>query len=54
MPIKGKGGWAIGAQINPNDKSGINFLNKIVSSNVTLGDYMNNARTNHPYDFKGD
>ena len=24
---KGKGGWAIGAQINPNDKSGINFLN---------------------------
>ena len=49
---KGKGGWAIGAQINPNDKSGINFLNKIVSSNVTLGDYMNNARTNHPYDFK--
>ena len=49
---KGKGGWAISAQINPNDKSGINFLNKIVSSNVTLGDYMNNARTNHPYDFK--
>jgi hypothetical protein len=49
---KGKGAWAIGAQINPNDKSGINFLNKIVSSNVTLGDYMNNARTNHPYDFK--
>lgn len=51
MPIKVKGG-GIGAQINPNDKSGINFLNKIVSSNVTLGDYMNNARTNHPYDFK--
>ena len=48
----GKGAWAIDAQINPNDKSGINFLNKIVSSNVTLDDYMKNARTNHPYDFK--
>ena len=48
----GKGAWAVGAIINPMDGSGKAFLQKIVSSNVTLDDYMKNARTNHPYDFK--
>ena len=49
---KGKGGWAYGAEINPKDNSGKDFLNKVVSENVTLDDYMDKARNDHPYDFK--
>ena len=47
-----KKSWAMNSSINLNDKSGEKFLNKMVSSNVTLGDYMSNARTGKPYDFK--
>ena len=47
-----KGKWAIDAQINPNDNSGKEFLNKMVSENITLDDYIDNARNNHAYDFK--
>ena len=47
-----EGKWAIGSVICPNDMSGDNFLSKIISSNPTLDQYMMNARTGHPYDFK--
>lgn len=46
------GKWAIGAIINPYDNSGKEFLAKISSSKVTLGEYMDKARNGHPYDFK--
>ena len=38
--------------IDPSDNSGRDFLNKIVSSDITLDDYIDKARNNHPYDFK--
>ena len=38
--------------IDPSDTSGRDFLNKMVSTNITLDDYMDKARNNHPYDFK--
>jgi len=49
---KGEGAWAIGSVINPEDNSGRIFLNKIISKDITLDDYMDNARNDHPYDFK--
>ena len=49
---KGKGTWAIGATINPKDQSGKDFLNKMISKDITLDDYIDKARNNRPYDFK--
>ena len=48
----GKGAWAIGSVINISDRSGADFLNKVMGLNVTLDDYIGNAQNNHPYDFK--
>ena len=48
----GNGAWAIGAIIDPKNNSGRDFLNKMVSMEVTLNDYMDKARNDHPYDFK--
>ena len=42
----------IGSKIDLNDNSGRIFLNKMASENVTLYDYMRNATTDSPYDFK--
>ena len=44
--------WMIGSKIDLNDNSGRIFLNKMASKNVTLYDYMRNATTGSPYDFK--
>ena len=44
--------WMIGSKIDLNDNSGRIFLNKMASENVTLYDYMRNATTDSPYDFK--
>ena len=49
---QGCGAWVIGATIDPNDNSGKMFLNKVASEEVTLDEYMDKARNNHPYDFK--
>lgn len=46
------GGWAVGSIINPNDNSGISFLNQMVSSDVTLDQYLDKARNDQPWDFK--
>ena len=48
----GTGAWAIGSIIDPNDKSGTEFLNRIVGEKLPLKDYMKDARKNHKYDFK--
>ncbi len=49
----GKGAWAIGSIIDPNDYSGIDFLNHIVMDNPPLFDnYMVHARKGGKYDFK--
>ena len=45
-------GAAVGSVINPNDKSGINFLKGIVSKDYTLGEYAGLARKEGPLDFK--
>ncbi|MDR4932139.1 hypothetical protein [Segatella bryantii] len=47
-----KKSWAKDAIIDLSDNSGKGFLNRMVSSDVTLDDYMSNARTGKPYDFK--
>lgn len=44
--------WSEGSVIDINDKSGEEFLARIISENPPLGYYMMNARTNMPYDFK--
>ena len=50
---KGGGSWSVGSVIDMNDRSGDNFLTKIISDNPPMiDDYMLNARNNHPYDFK--
>jgi RHS repeat-associated protein len=42
-----------GAEINPNDKSGINFLNsKIIGPDIGLLKYIMNAKGGEPLDFK--
>ena len=49
----GKGTWAIGSVINPNDQSGNDFLSNIIgNSPAMIDDYAMNARTGHKYDFK--
>ncbi len=49
----GKGAWAIGSIINPNDKSGDNFLGNIFGNTPTMiDDYMANAGNSGKYDFK--
>lgn len=48
----GVGAWAVDAIIDPNDNSGKNFLNQMMSENITLDEYMDKARNEHPYDFK--
>ena len=45
-------GWEVGAIINPNDMSGINFMNGLIQENPDLKSYIVNARTGHKYDFK--
>ena len=48
----GKGAWAIGSIINPNDKSGDDFLGNIFGNTPTMiDDYMANA-DGGKYDFK--
>ena len=45
--------WAVGSIINPQDKSGDNFMGNIIANNPPLfNDYMSNARTGRLYDFK--
>lgn len=46
------GKWAIGAVINPHDKLGQEFLDKMESSKITLDNYMANAINGGEYDFK--
>jgi len=46
------GAWMTGSVINPNDNSGVNFLNDIVQNNPEMGDYTTNATTGQRYDFK--
>ena len=46
------GTWQVGAIIDPNDKSGQEFLDKMSSTSITLPDYVDKARNDHPYDFK--
>ncbi len=48
----GVGAWAVNAIIDPSDNSGKNFLSKMMSENITLDEYMDKARNEHPYDFK--
>ncbi len=49
----GKGAWAIGSFIDPNDDSGIDFIAKMTGENTPgLIPYAFNARNGHPYDFK--
>ena len=48
----GEGAWAVGSIINTKDNSGRNFLNKMMSKDITLDEYMDKARNNHEFDFK--
>ena len=48
----GIGGWMTESIINPSDQSGINFINNIQQQYLTLPQYIWNARTDKPYDFK--
>jgi hypothetical protein len=49
----GKGAWATGSIINPQDNSGRDFLkNDIIGADPEVGYYMDNAKTNQRYDFK--
>ena len=45
-------GWADGAVINPNDKSGISFLEKATDPSVSLTEYILKARGGKEWDFK--
>ncbi len=50
---KEKGGWASGSVINPNDKSGDNFLGNMFRNTPPMFDgYMANAGNGGKYDFK--
>ena len=50
---KEKGGWASGSVINPNDKSGDNFLGNMFGNTPPMFDgYMANAGNGGKYDFK--
>jgi RHS repeat-associated protein len=49
----GKGAWAVGSIINPNDQSGLNFLDNIIGNNPPMfNDYIANAGNGEKYDFK--
>ena len=49
----GGGQWSIGSIIDTSDKSGDDFLSRIISENPSMiEDYMRNARNGHKYDFK--
>jgi hypothetical protein len=49
----GKGAWAVGSIINPNDQSGDNFLGNIIGNNPPMfNDYIANAGNGERYDFK--
>ncbi len=51
--IYDNGKAAVGAIINLNDYTGSNFLNKtIIGGNITLSQYVGNARGRQQYDFK--
>ena len=49
---KGQGGWVKGSIIDINDMSGINFIQDVKVSNVSLLTYIANAFNDHKYDFK--
>lgn len=44
--------WAIGSIINPNDKSGKNFLANFANQDLEIGKYMEKAAGGEKYDFK--
>lgn len=44
--------WALGSVIDPNDKSGIDFLNSFNSEEPAITDYMENGVGYGKYDFK--
>src|SRR5574344_1770099 len=49
----GKGAWAVGSIINPNDQSGEKCLNSILGNNPPMfNDYIANAENGEKYDFK--
>jgi hypothetical protein len=48
-----KAAWAVGSIINPNDRSGDNFLGDIIGNNPPMfSDYIANAGNGEKYDFK--
>lgn len=49
---EGEGAWMIGAVIDPTDNSGQQFLDQMMSFETTLDNYIDNARNDHPWDFK--
>ena len=48
----GKGAWAIGSTIDPNDNSGMDFLSSFNNAEPAITDYMSNATEGGTYDFK--
>lgn len=48
----GKGAWAVGSIITPNDQSGKQFLKDFMQNPPGIGFYMDNAKANQRYDFK--
>ncbi len=48
----GEGAWAIGAVINPKDRSGLDFINNIRLNTPGNLEYAMNAYGNQKYDFK--
>ena len=45
-------GWKTGSVINPNDRSGWEFISELVITDPSLVEYMLGARKNKRYDFK--
>lgn len=45
-------GWKTGSVINPNDRSGWEFISELVITDPSLVEYMLGARKNERYDFK--
>lgn len=48
----GEGSWVIGANIDPNDRSGEDFFGGIIGNTPAMDDYMKNATKGEHYDFK--
>ena len=45
-------GWKTGSVINPNDRSGLEFISELITTDPSLFEYMLRARKNKRYDFK--